>query len=133
MDLSTLERRQRLVNENLPISREAADAYQAAVAGGAAWHREQGGVPPMAVAALAMATTMRAVGLPAGAVHTGQELAFLGTVAPGAPLQCSAHVAQNSVRRGTRFLSLRFQVTSQGRSVVEGEVAIAVAEESTAS
>ena len=133
MDLGTLERGQQLVNEILPISQEAADAYQAAVAGGNAWHRDEGVVPPMAVAALAMAATMRAVGLPAGAVHVGQELAFLGTVAPGAPLECSAHVGRNSVRQGTRLLSLRFQVTSEGRSIVEGEALIAVAEESPAS
>ena len=121
-----------LVDEALTISLEEADAYQAAVDCPAALYQAGRVVSPMAVAALAMAAAMRAVQLPAGTVHTGQELESHRPVLPGTPLRCTAKVAQNSVRKGTRFLSLQFRVASKGETAVDGETSLAIPVEASA-
>ena len=141
MDLKTLEPGYQLLDDELRISQHDAAAYQAAVGGKASEFLELGGesgrpapasallVPPMAVAARAMALAMQAVELPAGAVHTAQELTFIHPVPPDAPVHCTARVGQNSVRGGARFLTLEFQVTNGGTPMMEGRASIAIANE----
>jgi hypothetical protein len=131
LDLSLLEPGQELVDEELLISPDIIAAYRSAVDDGATLYREHQVVPPMAVAALAMAAAMRSVELPEGAVHTGQELEFVRPVTPNTPLRCSVRVGLNSVRRGTRFLTLLFNVasvSSDSLTVVTGRAAIAIPE-----
>jgi acyl dehydratase len=141
MDLKTLEPGYQLLDDELHISRKDAAVYQAAVGDKTGAFLEVGGesdrpapmsplsVPPMAVAARAMALAMQAVELPAGAVHTAQELAFIHPVPPNALLHCTARVGQNSVRGGARFLTLEFQVTNGGTLMVEGRAFIAITNE----
>ena len=112
------------------VSQEVADAYQTAVGEVMAPYHKAQVVPPMAVAALAMGTAMRSLTLPAGAVHTAQELSFIRPVSPGVPMRCSTVVAQNSVRRDLRFLVLQLSVTHEGQVVLEGRASLAVAEKS---
>ena len=131
MDLPILEPGRTLLHAPLTISPQEIDAYLSAVDDDADVYRAEHLAPPMAVAALVMASAMRAVGLPAGAVHTGQELDFAAPVAlgpDGATLDCLASVAQNSVRRGTRFLVLEITADVQGRRAVTGRISLAVAE-----
>ncbi len=132
MDLSSLGPGAIVVDEELAVSQEAAKAYLLAVGDAETLYREHQVAPPMAIAALAMAAAMRAVELPPGAVHTGQELTFVRPVTPTTRLRCSARVGQNSVRRGTRFLTLQFQVAGDGHSAVEGQASIAIPEEGSA-
>ena len=132
MDLSSLGPGQDIGEEGLLLSQEAADAYQAAVGGDNLLYRQHHVVPPMVVAALAMGAIMRTVQLPAGAVHTGQELEFFQPVAPNTPLRCAMSIGQNSVRRGARFLTLDFQVVTDGRVVVHGLSSVVIPAEATA-
>ena len=46
----------------------------------------------------------------------------------GATVRCSAIVAANSVRRGTRFLTLDLRGALDGEAAVEGRAALAVPE-----
>ena len=128
MDLNTLEPGHALVDREIVVTAAMADAYISAVGDECALYAEEGLVPPMAVAALVMAEAMDAVSLPAGAVHTGQELTFSRPVAMGAAVRCSATVAANSVRRGTRFLTLDLRGALGGEAAVEGRAALAVPE-----
>jgi len=131
MDLAILETGQTLLRAPLTISPQEIDAYLDAVDDDAEVYRAEHLAPPMAVAALIMASAMRAVALPAGAVHTSQELDFAAPVAlgpDGATLDCLASVAQNSERRGTRFLVLEIAADIQGRRAVTGRISLAVAE-----
>jgi len=131
MDLAILEPGQTLLHAPLTISPQEIDAYLDAVDDDADVYRAERLAPPMAVAALVMALAMRAVALPAGAVHTGQELDFAAPVAlgpDGATLDCLASVAQNSLRRGARFLVLEITADVQGRRAVTGRISLAVAE-----
>ena len=128
MDLNTIEPGHALVDREIVITSAMADAYVQAVGDECALYAEEGLVPPMAVAALVMAEAMDAVSLPAGTVHTGQELTFSRPVAMGAAVRCSAVVAANSVRRGTRFLTLDLRGALDGEAAVEGRAALAVPE-----
>ena len=129
MELNTLEPGHRLVDREIVVTEEMAGAYVRAVGDECALYAEEGLVPPMAVAALVMAEAMDAVSLPAGTVHTGQELTFSHAVAMGSAVRCSATVAANSVRRGTRFLTLDLRGELDGEAAVEGRAALAIPEE----
>ena len=129
MELNTLEPGHRLVDREIVVTEEMAGAYVRAVGDDCALYAEEGLVPPMAVATLVMAEAMDAVSLPAGTVHTGQELTFSHAVAMGSAVRCSATVAANSVRRGTRFLTLDLRGELDGEAAVEGRAALAIPEE----
>ena len=128
VDLSKLEPGQPLLDERIVISATAAEAYRAAVGDDTALYADERLVPPMAVVALVMGAAMRAVELPAGAVHTGQELEFAAPVSEGAELSCIAKVAQNGLRRGTRFLVIEIRGQLEDELAVAGRVSIAVTE-----
>ena len=128
MDLNTLEPGHALVDREILISESMAAAYVRAVGDENTLYAEAGLVPPMAVAALVMAEAMDAVSLPAGTVHTGQELTFSRPVAVDSAVRCSATVAANSVRRGTRFLTLDLRGELDGEAAVQGRAALAVPE-----
>jgi hypothetical protein len=128
LDLTSLEPGQTLLSEPLVISIGDAAEYRAAVEDDAVLYAEEHVVPPMAVAAKLMTAAMKAVALPAGAVHTGQELEFARPVAEGAELACTVVVAQNSLRHGTRFLVLELSGTEGEELAVAARTTIAIAE-----
>ena len=129
MDLNTLEPGHSLVDREIVVTDSMADAYIKAVGDESTLYAEERLVPLMAVVALVMAEAMDAVSLPAGTVHTGQELTFSRPVAMGSVVRCSATVAANSVRRGTRFLTLDLRGERDGETAVEGRAALAIPEE----
>ena len=128
MDLSDLEPGQTLMERRVAVTAERAAAYAKAAGDGCALYAEEGVVPPMAVAALALAEAMMAMRLPAGAVHTGQEFAFPRPVAAGSQASVSASVSANGVRRGTRFLALDLRVEVGGETALEGKTSLAIPE-----
>ena len=87
----------------------------------------------MAIAAWAMGSAMRAVKLPAGAVHISQELSFSRAVPGAAQLQCTTAVARNEVRRGVRFLVIEFTVADGDGPALRGSATISIAEAGEAS
>ncbi len=128
MDLSTLQPGQTLFDERTVISADDSAAYRAAVGDRLAIYEEDHVVPPLAVAALVMGAAMRAAELPGGAVHTGQELEFARPVTEGTELACSATVAQNTVRSGTRFLVLEVRGSEGAELAIRGRATIAISE-----
>ena len=126
MDLSTLEPGQRLFSQSMAVSAAHAAAYRSAVGDDGALAEEHL-VPPMALAAMVMGAAMEAVELPAGAVHTAQELEFGQPVAEGATLACSATVVSNSVRRGTRFIVLEMRGGDGTETALAARSTIAIA------
>ena len=128
MDLSRLEPGRLLMERRVAVTAERAAAYAAATGDGCALYAEDGVVPPMAVAALALAEAMAAVNLPAGAVHTGQEFAFLRPVPANAEANVTASVAVNGVRRGTRIFALDLRADLDGEPALEGRTSLAIPE-----
>lgn len=129
MDLSTLESGHELFSQRIAISDNAVAGYLAAVGEDAGTYAAEGLAPPMAVAAFVMGEALKAIELPAGAVHTGQELAFEAPVGVGADVVCTAKVIQNSVRRGTRFMSLEITADAGTARAMTGRVSIAIPED----
>ncbi len=128
LDLTSLEPGQTLLSEPLVISIGDAAQYRAAVEDDAGLYAKEHVVPPMAVAAKLMTAARDAAGLPAGAVHAGQELEFARPVAEGAELACIVIVVQNSLRQGTRFLVLELSGTEGEELAVAGRTTIAIPE-----
>ena len=83
----------------------------------------------MAIAAWALGSAMRSVELPHGAVHLSQALDFVRRVGPSADLRCTTVVAQNSVRRGVRFLIVEVTVAGRGDEVMRGSATITIKED----
>lgn len=75
-------------------------------------------VPSMAVAALALRALLESVELPAGTIHLGQELAFLGSVAAGQKLTARAKVASSGQRAGWSLVTFDLQVEKEGGEAV---------------
>lgn len=79
-------------------------------------------VPPMAVAALAMAALSNTISLPPGAVHVSQELSFLGTVSLGENLTSYARLSRTQKRGKLHLITVDFDVRSQnGKTVLTGK------------
>lgn len=70
--------------------------------------------PPLAVAARALGALLDFVELPAGALHTGQEIASHAGVPIGAKLTLAGAIAQRSVRAGVTISIIEFEVTPSG-------------------
>ncbi|MBI2850840.1 MAG: MaoC family dehydratase N-terminal domain-containing protein [Chloroflexi bacterium] len=79
-------------------------------------------VPPMAVAALAMAALSNTVSLPAGAVHVSQELGFVEAVRPDENLTSYARLSRTQKRGKLHVIAIDFDVRSQaGKTVLTGK------------
>ena len=70
--------------------------------------------PPLAVAARALGALLDFVELPAGALHTGQEVTSHAGVPIGATLTLVGTIAQRSERAGLIVSIIEFEVTPAG-------------------
>lgn len=86
-------------------------------------YRQRSLVPPLAVAALAMAALSEKITLPSGTIHVSQELAFYGKVFAGDRITCCSKVSRKVDRGGLRLMSTDIKVTNQdGKTVLTGKV-----------
>lgn len=92
------------------LSEEWVGEYVAAVEDEAIGALDGALVPPMAVAALAVRSLLEGAELPPGAIHLGQEMAFLRPVRLGERLSASARVASRSERRGWILIGIELNV-----------------------
>jgi hypothetical protein len=79
----------------------------------------EGFVPPLAMAAYAMAEMSRYLSLPPGSIHASQELEFLKLVPIGAIVECQAKVVKKLTRGTLRMLVLGIDVLDQGKQKVQ--------------
>jgi acyl dehydratase len=70
--------------------------------------------PPLAVAASALGALLDVIELPAGALHTGQEMEAHQGVPFGATLTLAGRIAQRSERAGLIISVIEFEVTPSG-------------------
>jgi acyl dehydratase len=84
-------------------------------------------VPPMAVAALSVRGVVNDLQIPGGTLHLGQEVEFFEAIRVGESINCSAELAQNSLRGGSRILVVGLSVTTgDGEAVMSGKATVAV-------
>lgn len=82
-------------------------------------------VPPMALATLGVRALLRAAGLPEGAVHVGQELAFHRAVQIGETLAARARIASRGERAGWVLVGLDLAITdSDDAGVMSGRATL---------
>jgi len=75
-------------------------------------------VPPMVVAAYAMAALSQGICLPPGAIHVSQELEFIDTVSVNERLISCARVSRKQSRGKFHLLAIDLNVFNQNQKVV---------------
>ena len=110
----SLDKGMELPPRTFQLSPTWVEEYTAAVEDRAIGRLGPGVVPPMAVAALTIRSLLEAVELPAGAVHAGQEAAFLREVSTGQRLRATARVASRGQRSGWVLVTIDQRVEDEG-------------------
>ncbi len=106
------------------LSPEWVQGYVAAVED-AAIGAHEGLVPPMAVAALSIRALLENAMLPPGAVHLGQELAFLRKVRVGERLRADAEVISRGERQGWVLMAVGLVASAaDGGQVMSGRATV---------
>ncbi len=82
-------------------------------------------VPPMALAACAMSAMSKLFTMPAGAIHTAEDLEFYKPVPIGAIVSCHARVGRKSGRGKFQMLTLEMEILNeQNEKVISGQASI---------
>ena len=79
-------------------------------------------VPPLAVTAWLLKSVIGSLDLPAGTVHSSQEIECDGIVQVGDTVTSHVEVVQNSLRSQWKFLTLTFLVNKNADTVVKGKI-----------
>lgn len=87
-------------------------------------------VPPLAVAARAIASLVDLVELPAGTIHASQEFDFSGLVPVGAHVTCVARVHRKLSRGPMRMLTLELTISDESGTTVQRGLSTVVIPES---
>ena len=94
------------------------DAYLKAVEETSPLYQGTELVPPMAVAASAMAALSESISFPSGAIHVSQELEFIGTVSTRDTLASYARVTRKQDRGQLHLLTIDLNVFNQEQKEV---------------
>ncbi len=92
--------------------------YLGAVDEDDARYRDTGLVPPMAVAALALAALSEGMTMPPGAIHVSQEVEFLDTVSTADTVTSRATVARSQNRGKFHMVTVDLSAVNQGKKAV---------------
>ena len=109
----------------LQVTQDVVAAYVDAVGDDNEIYASAGLAPPLAVAARALGALLELMELPAGTLHTGQELTCTAAVPIGARLTVSGRIAQRSARAGLIISGIELALT------IEGDDAPAISAKST--
>ncbi len=122
IELSDLVKDFRFPPVSYSIDAEKVTAYTGAVEDSNSIYSENGCVPPMATAALAMAAMGEQMSLPAGSIHVSQSFSFNKTISTGDILTSRASVLRNIERGKIHMLTIGIDITNQhNEAVVTGE------------
>ena len=90
-----------------------------------------GHVPPLAAVALGLAALQNQLYLPAGSLHTGQEVAHSASIPLGAELTLTARVAQRSERQGFVISVIEFEIAQRNGIALRARTTIMAPAEAT--
>lgn len=96
------------------LDAEAVGIYVGAVGAAPRSH-----VPPLAVAARAIASLGNLMEMPAGTIHASQDFDFAALVPVGARVSCVAKVLRKLARGPMRMLTLEMVVSDEDGNVVQ--------------
>jgi hypothetical protein len=106
------------------IDAERARAYVAATGDANAIYEQEGFVPPLAVAAVALGYLLELVSLPSGSLHLSESLDYREPVPAGAALECKAALVQRSQRAGMIVSVLDTEVLHEGRTALTARATV---------
>ncbi len=92
--------------------------YVAAVGETSSLYQDYKLVPPMAIAAFAMATLAKGLSLPSGAIHVSQEIEFLGTVSTSDIITSHARISRKQKRSVFHLLTIDFHAFNQDNKAI---------------
>lgn len=86
-------------------------------------------IPPMAVAAQAMAALSDSISLPPGTIHVSQELEFIDTVNVGDTITCHAKVLRKQDRGRLHLMTVDLNIFNQNqKKVLSGKTSFVLPE-----
>jgi len=100
------------------LDSSAVSIFLEAVEDASLLYQDTGLVPPMAVAASAMATLSRTISLPPGSIHVSQELDFIEMVSVNDSLTNYARVSRTQRRGKIHLLTVDLDVRNQHQKTV---------------
>ena len=112
--LSDLPKGHELATDRIDLTNERIAAYLGAIGDTNGVYRERDLAPPLAVAALALGALLEQIELPAGSLHTSQEVEARAGVPRDATLSLRGRIAQRSERAGMVISVLEFEVAPEG-------------------
>ena len=92
--------------------------YIAAVGETSSLYQDSKLVPPMAIAAFAMAALAKGFSLPSGAIHISQEIEFLGTIGTSDTITSHAKVSRKQKRSVFHLLTIDFRAFNQANKAI---------------
>jgi len=93
-------------------------------------YRDSKLVPPMAIAAYAMAALSEGFAVPPGAIHVSQEIEFKDTVSIGDTITCQATVSRKQDRQRLHLLTADLSVFTQSqKKVLAGKTSFVLPEQ----
>lgn len=120
------------VPKKFKLDKEKVTAYLKAVEGNRHIYDEQEVVPPMAIAALAMAALSEGIAFPPGAIHVSQELQFLDTVSIDETITSQAKISRKLERGKFHMLTISINVQNERKiPVLAGETSFILPLETT--
>ena len=128
MNLSLLEQGQIILEKSIALSQEQITSYLDAVGDQSTIFLEEAIVPPIAILAQSMAEAMAAIKLPAGTVHTSQDIEIEHSISSGSSVDCTCAINSNTIRNGVRFLVLEFKGMAGKELIFAGRTTLAVTE-----
>lgn len=118
IEYSQLETGYEFPASNYKLDHSMVTTYLKAVEDTSSLYSDTKLVPPMAVAAYAMAALLENIYLPPGAIHVSQEFEFLDTVSVNDALVSQAWVSRKQSRGKFHFLTINFNVCNQRQKAV---------------
>ena len=101
------------------LTEDAVKGYLGAVGDDLGLYAETGLVPPLALCAYALAAMLHKLSLPAGTVHSIQEMEVLGAVAVGDEIHGEAVPERPRSRGGLTFTSVSYTLENGSGKVVQ--------------
>ena len=115
------------VGHEFPVGRYTLDpsmvsAYIEAVSETSNLYQDQDLVPPMAIAACALAALSENIVLAPGTIHVSQEFDFLGSLRVGDTVTSHARVSRKQQRGAMRVLNIDLDICdTAGKTVLKGK------------
>ncbi|MFQ5996857.1 MAG: MaoC family dehydratase [Dehalococcoidales bacterium] len=129
VDCSQLELGDEFPPSSRQIDSATVNTYLKAVEETSHLYQDSELVPPMAVAAYAMATLSENIAFPAGAIHVSQELEFIDIVSTGDTITSYAKVTRKQDRGKLHLLTIDLNVFNQSqKEVLAGKMSVILPE-----